>query len=111
MGRAEGLCVEGVGLMEVSGGISVVIPVYNSELSLETLCDQLSVELPNIEVGVASNREGLIPPSGREALRIMNIHSARDFAASLVAQVLAGEFNLALEISREKLYAAEKIKE
>ncbi|MFC2160937.1 hypothetical protein ACFLRX_04720 [Acidobacteriota bacterium] len=69
------------------------------------------VELPNIEVGVASNREGLIPPTGREALRIMNIHSARDFAASLAAQVLAGEFNLALEISREKLYTAEKIKE
>jgi len=64
-----------------------------------------SVELPNIEVGVASNREGLIPPSGREALRIMNIHSAKDFAASLAAQVLAGEFNLALEISREKLYS------
>lgn len=48
---------------------------------------------------------GFIPPSGREALRIMNIHSARDFAASLAAQVLAGEFNLALEISREKLYS------
>ncbi len=64
-----------------------------------------SVELPNIEVGVGSNREGLIPPSGREALRIMNVHSAKDFAAALAAQVLAGEFNLALEISREKLYS------
>lgn len=64
-----------------------------------------SIELPNIEVGVASNREGLIPPSGREALRFMNIRSAKDFAASLAAQVLAGEFNLALEISREKLYS------
>ncbi len=63
------------------------------------------IELPNIEVGVASNREGLISPSGREALRIMNIHSAKDFAAALAAQVLAGEFNLALEISREKLYS------
>ncbi len=65
------------------------------------------IELPNIEVGVASNREGLISPSGREALRIMNIHSAKDFAVSLAAQVLAGEFNLALEISREKLYSQE----
>jgi hypothetical protein len=62
------------------------------------------VELPNVEVGVVSNREGLIPPSGREALRIMGIRSAREFAASVAAQVLAGEFNLALEITRERLY-------
>ena len=63
------------------------------------------VELPNIEVGIASTREGLISPVGREALRIMGIRNAREFAASLTAQVLAGEFNLALEISREKLYS------
>ena len=63
------------------------------------------VELPNVEAGVASNREGLISPSGREALRIMNVYSARDFAGALAALVLAGEFNLALEISREKLYS------
>lgn len=62
------------------------------------------VELPNIEVGIASTREGLISPVGREALRIMGIQTAKEFAASLAAQVLAGEFNLALEISREKLY-------
>jgi len=36
----------------------------------------------------------------------MGIRNAREFAASLAAQVLAGEFNLALEISREKLYKA-----
>jgi hypothetical protein len=65
------------------------------------------IELPNVEVGVASNREGIIPPSGREALRIMGIRSAREFAASLAAQVLAGEFNLALEISRERLYRSD----
>jgi hydroxymethylglutaryl-CoA reductase len=64
------------------------------------------VELPNVEVGIVSSREGLISPVGREALRIMGIHTAREFAASLVAQVLAGEFNLALEISREKLYSS-----
>jgi hypothetical protein len=63
------------------------------------------VELPNIEVGVASNREGLIPPTGREALRIMGISSAKEFAASVAAQVLAGEFNLALEITRDRLYS------
>lgn len=62
------------------------------------------VELPNVEVGIASSAEGIISPSAREALRIMGIRSAREFAASLAAQVLAGEFNLALEISREKLY-------
>jgi hydroxymethylglutaryl-CoA reductase len=64
------------------------------------------VELPNVEVGVFSTREGIISPSAREALRIMGIQTAREFAASLVAQVLAGEFNLALEISREKLYSS-----
>lgn len=63
------------------------------------------VELPNVEVGIASCREGIISPVGREALRIMGVGQAREFAASLAAQVLAGEFNLALEISREKLYA------
>ena len=63
------------------------------------------IELPNIEVGVVSSREGLVPPVGREALRIMGIQTAKDFAASVAAQVLAGEFNLALEISREKLYS------
>jgi hypothetical protein len=63
------------------------------------------VELPNVEVGIVSCREGLISPVGREAMRIMDIRSAREFAASVVAQVLAGEFNLALEISQEKLYS------
>lgn len=63
------------------------------------------VELPNIEVGVVSSREGLMSPVGREAMRIMGIQTAREFAASVAAQVLAGEFNLALEISREKLYS------
>ena len=62
------------------------------------------VGLPNVEVGIASCREGIISPAAREALRIMGIGKAREFAASLAAQVLAGEFNLALEISREKLY-------
>ncbi|HIE05426.1 MAG TPA: hypothetical protein EYP58_01355 [bacterium (Candidatus Stahlbacteria)] len=62
------------------------------------------VELPNIEVGIVSNREGLIPPVGREALRIMGVATAKEFAASVAAQVLAGEFNLALEIARERLY-------
>jgi hypothetical protein len=63
-----------------------------------------AVELPNVEAGLASSREGIISPSAREAQRIMGIRTAREFAASLAAQVLAGEFNLALEISREKLY-------
>ncbi len=62
------------------------------------------VELPNVEVGVVSCREGLVSPVGREAMRIMGIHTAIEFTVSVAAQVLAGEFNLALEISREKLY-------
>jgi len=43
--------------------------------------------------------KGLIPPSGREAMRFMGIGNARDFAAATAALVPAGEFNLALEIS------------
>ena len=62
------------------------------------------VELPNIEVGIVSTHEGLIPPAGRESLKIMGIKTAREFAASVAAQVLAGEFNLALEIARDRLY-------
>lgn len=62
------------------------------------------IELPNLEVGIASSREGLIPPAGREALRIMGIRTAKEFAAAVASQVLAGEFNLALEIARERLY-------
>ena len=64
------------------------------------------VELTNVEVGVFSTREGIMSPSAREALRIMGIQTAREFSASLAAQVLAGEFNLALEISRERLYSS-----
>jgi len=33
------------------------------------------VEFPNIEVGVVSSREGLMSPVGREAMRIMGIHT------------------------------------
>ncbi len=64
------------------------------------------VDLPNVEVGVFSTREGIVSPGAREAMRIMGIQTAREFAASLAAQVLAGEFNLALEISRERLYSS-----
>jgi hypothetical protein len=64
------------------------------------------VELPNVEVGIFPTREGIMSPSAREALRIMGIQTAKEFAASLAAQVLAGEFNLALEISRERLYSS-----
>jgi hypothetical protein len=34
----------------------------------------------------------------------MGIRTAKEFAALLAAQVLAGEFNLAVEIVRERLY-------
>ena len=64
------------------------------------------VKLPNVEAGVFSTREGIISPGAREAMRIMGIQTAGEFAASLAAQVLAGEFNLALEISKERLYSS-----
>jgi hypothetical protein len=38
-------------------------------------------------------------------MRIMGITKTREFCANLAAQVLAGEFNLACEVVREKLYS------
>jgi len=63
------------------------------------------VELPTVEAGVWSSIEGGIPPTGREVMRIMGLINVREFCANLAAQVLAGEFNLASEIVREKLYS------
>jgi len=63
------------------------------------------VELPTVEAGVWSSIEGGIPPTGREVMRIMGLTNVREFCANLAAQVLAGEFNLACEIVREKLYS------
>ncbi|MBL7075229.1 hypothetical protein ISS37_08345 [candidate division KSB1 bacterium] len=62
------------------------------------------VELPNVEAGVVSCREGLVPPMGREAMRIMGIQTAAEFAACLAGQILAGEFNLAIVAVSEELY-------
>lgn len=62
------------------------------------------VELPNVEVGTISSAEGAIPPLGREMMRFMGITNAREYAACLSAIVLAGEFNLSVEIVRENLY-------
>jgi hypothetical protein len=63
------------------------------------------VELPNVEAGVWSSIEGGIPPTGREVMRVMGLTNVREFCANLAAQVLAGEFNLACEIVRGKLYS------
>ena len=63
------------------------------------------VELPTVAAGVWSSIEGGIPPTGREVMRIMGLTNVREFCANLAAQVLAGEFNLACEIVREKLYS------
>lgn len=65
------------------------------------------VELPTVEAGVWSSIEGGIPPTGREVMRIMSLTNVREFCANLAAQVLAGEFNLACEIVREKLYSTQ----
>ena len=63
------------------------------------------VELPTVEAGVWSSIEGGMPPTGREVMRIMGLENVREFCANLAAQVLAGEFNLACEIVRGKLYS------
>jgi hypothetical protein len=63
------------------------------------------VEFPTVEAGVWSSIEGGMPPTGREVMRIMGLTDVREFCANMAAQVLAGEFNLACEIVRGKLYS------
>ena len=62
------------------------------------------VEIPNVEVGITSSPEGIIPPASREALKIAGISNAREFAAALAAITLAGEYNFATLHIREKMY-------
>ncbi len=62
------------------------------------------VELPNLEIGVVSGPEGIVPPSAREAMWIAGIRDARDYAAHLAAVTLGGEFNFATLHIKEKLY-------
>jgi hypothetical protein len=62
------------------------------------------VELPNVEVGMVSGPEGLVPPIGREALKVCGIRNAKEYAAALAAVTLGGEFNFATLHLREKLY-------
>ena len=62
------------------------------------------VELPNVEVGITSSPEGIIPPMAREALTIAGIHSAKDYAAALAAVTLGGEFNFATLHVQERMY-------
>ena len=54
------------------------------------------VELPNLEVGTVSNREGPICPTAREVLKFMGIGTSKEFAAAAASITLAGEFNFAL---------------
>ncbi|NOR65513.1 MAG: hypothetical protein GQ468_05800 [Candidatus Scalindua sp.] len=66
------------------------------------------VELPNLEVGAASNREGLICPTAREVLKVMGIWTSKEFAAAAAAITLAGEFNFTLLHLRGEMYAGSK---
>jgi len=64
------------------------------------------VELPNLEVGVASNREGPICPTAREVLKFIGIATSKEFAAAAAAITLAGEFNFTLLHLRGEMYAS-----
>ena len=64
------------------------------------------VELPNLEVGAASSREGLICPTAREVLKFMGIGTSKEFAAATAAITLAGEFNFTLLHIRGEMYAS-----
>ena len=72
----------------------------------ETRGDELifGVELPNVEVGIASSPEGIIPPMSREALKIAGITTAKEFAAALAAVTLGGEYNFATLHIKERMY-------
>ncbi len=62
------------------------------------------VELPNVEVGVVSGAEGIVPPIAREAMRVAGVGTAKEYAAALAALTLGGEYNFATLHLREKLY-------
>jgi hypothetical protein len=64
------------------------------------------VELLNLEVGVASSREGPICPTAREVLKFIGISNSIDFAAAAAAITLAGEFNFTLLHIRGEMYAS-----
>ncbi len=64
------------------------------------------VELPNLEVGAASTREGAICPAAREVLRFMGIGTSKEFAAAAAAITLAGEFNFTLLHLRGEMYTS-----
>ncbi len=64
------------------------------------------VELPNLEAGASSSREGLICPAAREVLKFMGIGTSREFAAATAAITLAGEFNFTLLHLRGEMYAS-----
>ncbi len=66
------------------------------------------VELPNLEVGAASNKEGPICPTAREVLKFMGIGTSKEFAAAAAAMTLAGEFNFTLLHLRGEMYASSK---
>ena len=64
------------------------------------------VELPNLEVGVSSSREGLLSPIARETLKFMDIRTSEEFAAATAAITLAGEFNFTLLHIRGEMYSS-----
>ncbi|GJQ60233.1 MAG: hypothetical protein SCALA701_30340 [Candidatus Scalindua sp.] len=64
------------------------------------------VELPNLEAGATSSREGLICPTAREVLKFMGIGTSREFAAATAAITLAGEFNFTLLHLRGEMYVS-----
>jgi hypothetical protein len=82
----------------VSCSENVYVEVQGAELVF-------GVELPNVEAGAGSLREGPICPAGREVLKFIGIRDSRQFAAAAAAMVLAGEFNFTLLHLRGEMYA------
>ncbi len=62
------------------------------------------VELPNVEVGITSSPEGIIPPVSREIMKMCGITNAKEYAAAVAAVTLGGEFNFTTRHVQEKMY-------
>ena len=105
MDRAEGLFVEWVELMGHTDRVSIVIPVFNSELSLETLCQQLVVGMPEfaaefeiilVDDGSADTSWGVITQLEAAHSQVRGIRLSRNYGQhnALLCGIRAAQFDV-----------------
>ncbi len=81
--------------------VSCLQKVYSKTVGNDLI---FGVELPNVEVGITSSPEGIIPPMAREALKMAGITNAKEYAAAVAAVTLGGEFNFTMLHLQERMY-------